>query len=549
MLKSLEINNFALIDRAELNFESGFTVITGETGSGKSILLNALGLILGERADFNVIGPDSDKSYVEALFLVDSKKFEDFFKENDLDCSDELILRREIQRSGKSRAFINDTPVGLNLLKELTSSLLHIHSQYNTVELRDVTFQLELLDTLAGLNNERANYIRVYSDYRQSKSELENWKQEFQLLSQKLDYDQFQLEELLKLQLDKYNYGHVESELVRFSKSEETVIALQDIGEHFYGEVQIDVHLKNDVVSLEKLAGIDDAIDDLKNRLHAVRMELKDIVSEADRIVGNYESDPKQIDHLTHLLDDYHRVLRKHQLNSQDDLQQLMNELAGKTENISDLELKITQKENVIEKLENELHQLAIDLHEKRIAASSGISTMIKDILGELKLKETELEFSLNQASQLNKDGLTEIQMLFSANAGISKVAIEKAASGGELSRVMLALQKLLSEKRTLPTILFDEIDTGVSGDVAQKIGVLLQKMGANCQLIAISHLPQVAARSNTHLKVEKEKSGVRTLSKVIQLNDVERVEEIARLLSGETISPAAIENARALMN
>ena len=549
MLKSLEINNFALIDRAELNFESGFTVITGETGSGKSILLNALGLILGERADFNVIGPDSDKSYVEALFLIDSKKFEDFFKENDLDFSSELILRREIQRSGKSRAFVNDTPVGLNILKELTSHLLHIHSQYNTVELRDVNFQLELLDTLAGLNNERANYIRFYSDYRQSKSELEKWKQEFQLLSQKLDYDQFQLEELLKLELDKHNYDQIESELMRFSKSEELVAALHAISDHFYGEAQMDVNLKNSLSSLEKLVGIDNAIDELKNRLHAVRLELKDIASEADQIVGNFESNPKQIDHLTLLLDDYQRVLRKHQLNNQDDLKHLKNELTGKNENISDLEQKITQKENSIEKLESELHQVAMDLHKKRITASSGISNVIKEILGELKLKETELEFSLNQASHLQKDGVTEIQMLFSANAGLGKVPIEKAASGGELSRVMLALQKLLSEKKTLPTILFDEIDTGVSGDVAQKIGVLLQKMGANCQLIAISHLPQVAARSNTHLKVEKEKSGARTLSKVMKLNEVERVEEIARLLSGEIISPAAIENARALMN
>lgn len=549
MLKSLEINNFALIDRAELNFESGFTVITGETGSGKSILLNALGLILGERADFNVIGPDSDKSYVEALFLVDSKKFEDFFQENDLDFSSELILRREIQRSGKSRAFVNDTPVGLNILKELTANLLHIHSQYNTVELRDVSFQLELLDTLAGLNNERANYIRFYSDYRQSKSELEKWKQEFQLLSQKMDYDQFQLEELLKLELDKHNYDQIESELMRFSKSEELVAALHAISDRFYGEAQMDVHLKNSLSSLEKLVGIDNAIDELKNRLQAVRLELKDIASEADQIVGNFESNPKKIDHLTLLLDDYQRVLRKHQLNNQDDLKRLKNELAGKTENISDLEQKITQNENSIEKLESELHQVAMDLHKKRIAASSGISNVIKEILGELKLKETELEFSLNQASHLQKDGVTEIQMLFSANAGLGKVPIEKAASGGELSRVMLALQKLLSEKKTLPTILFDEIDTGVSGDVAQKIGVLLQKMGANCQLIAISHLPQVAARSNTHLKVEKEKSGERTLSKVMKLNEVERVEEIARLLSGEIISPAAIENARALMN
>jgi DNA repair protein RecN (Recombination protein N) len=549
MLKRLEINNFALIDRAELNFEPGFTVITGETGSGKSILLNALGLILGERADFNVIGPDSDKSYVEALFLVDSNKFEDFFKENDLDFSDELILRREIQRSGKSRAFVNDTPVGLNILKELTSNLLHIHSQYNTVELRNVTFQLELLDTLAGLNNERTNYTKYYVDFRQSKNELEKWKQEYQKLAQKLDYDQFQLEELLKLELDKHNYANIESELLRFSKSEETVAALLLIGEGFYGDAQMDVYLKNCVNSLEKLDGIDNSIDELKNRLHTVRMELKDIASEADHLAADFESDPKQIDYLTLLLDDYQRLLRKHQLNNQDDLQRLKSELAGKTENISELEHKIKQKENSLEKLESELHLMAMDLHEKRMAASSGISNVIKDILGELKLKETELEFSLKQANHLQKDGLTEIQMLFSANAGIGKVPIEKAASGGELSRVMLALQKLLSEKKTLPTILFDEIDTGVSGDVAQKIGVLLQKMGANCQLLAISHLPQVAARSNTHLKVEKEKNGARTLSKVIKLNTLERVEEIARLLSGETISPAAIENARALMN
>ncbi len=549
MLKSLKINNFALIDRAELNFESGFTVITGETGSGKSILLNALGLILGERADFNVIGPDSDKSYVEAIFSIKSKKFEKFFNKNDLDISDELILRREIQRSGKSRAFINDSPVGLNVLKELTSSLLHIHSQYNTVELRDVAFQLELLDTLAGLNFERTNYTKVYFDYIQRKNHLEKNKQEYLMLSQKLDYDQFHLKELLKLELDKRNYAATEVELLRFSKSEELVAALHAIGEVFFGEAQMDTHLKNSTNTLEKLVGIDETIDEIKKRLHSVRMELKDIVSEAERIVGNFESDPKQINHLTNLLDEYYRVLRKHQLNNQEDLLNLMNDLLGKTDDISVLEFKIRQQENELEKRGSELHQLAIELHEKRKSASTGISNVIKDILAELKLKDTELEFALNKASELQKDGLTEIQMLFSANAGIVKIPIEKAASGGELSRVMLALQKLLSEKRILPTILFDEIDTGVSGDVAQKMGVLLQKMGGDCQLIAISHLPQVAARANTHLKVEKEKNGARTLSRVSKLNDADRIEEIARLLSGETISSAAIENAKALMN
>jgi DNA repair protein RecN (Recombination protein N) len=549
MLKQLQIRNFALIDHVELDFEQGFTVLTGETGSGKSILLGALGLILGDRADFTVIGPNGEKAIAEAFFSVDIDLYKPFFDRNDLDLSTEIVIRREIHSNGKSRAFINDTPVALGLLREITGTLFYIHSQYNTVELKSIVFQLELLDALAGLTTESELFRKNFSRYESDNSTLEGLKRKFQELQNKSDYDQFQLEELIRLELNKNDYKAIEQELSSMSRSEEVSEAIVKLEHITNGEGQAGEQLKQVESAFKKLEGVHSEVDDIQSRLKSILLDLKDVTSDASRFLDRQSNDPERIAQLTSLVDEYNRILRKHQLSNQEDLQAYCSELQGRSQDLTSLEEEINRFEADLIKQKSMLEEVALELHLKRKELAPKIAEKIIAILSSLKLSGTKLEFELTQNQALNSSGCTALRMLFSANEGISLVPIESAASGGELSRVMLALHRLLSDQKNLPTILFDEIDTGVSGDVAEKMGNLLSEMGANRQLIAITHLPQVAAKGEYHLKVEKVVVNGRSQSGVRKLSTEERTHEIARLLSGEKITDAAIENAKILMN
>jgi DNA repair protein RecN (Recombination protein N) len=547
MLHTLRIQNFALIETAELNFNSGFTVITGETGSGKSILLAALNLILGERADFSVIGKTSDKAIVEAEFSIDQFQLTPFFEANDLDFSAQTILRREINTSGKSRAFINDTPVSLVVMKELTSQLVNIHSQYNTLELKNKTYQLEVLDTLADLIPKRTFYLKQFKTLQLLNDELSALKISHEKALYEQDFAAFQLEELAELNLEKYAYAELEAELKLAESSEEIISILSAIHGAIDNENAVLSMLRTVKVQLDKLGTTHPALYEINERLKSVIIELGDVSSEAYSLIDQIEVQPQRLLELTEMINKFNHLLKKHHVNDQAELIAVCNQFQSSVSNLEVLGEQITELERQQQVLEKETWNLAKQLHQDRKDASVLISKDLQLILEELKLPNTTLSFDLSERSELTSSGISDIAFLFSANIGIPIVPIEKAASGGELSRVMLALQKMISEKKTLPTVLFDEIDTGVSGDVAQKIGSLLHKMGQHFQLMAISHLPQVAAKAAYHLKVEKEIVANKTATKVIQLTEDESIQEIARLMSGEVITAGAIETAKAL--
>lgn len=549
MLHALRIKNFALINQIELVLKPGYTVITGETGSGKSILLHALNLILGERADFSVIGPESDKAVVEAEFEMNGFHLESFFQENDLDQEERTIIRREINMNGKSRAFINDTPVSLAVLKTLTSALVNINSQYNTLELKNKAYQLEVLDTLSELQLKRADFTALFKKFNEQKSLLSSLKNSLSLALQQKDYTNFQLVELEALLLDSVDYTSVETELKKIENGEGLILSFSSIIGAIEDENQLVDKLHSLRTILDRSKGLDKAVDELSIRLNAVLIELNDISSDASRALESVETNPEKLLELTESLNHFNHVLKKYSVRDQQEMLELRNRLQKELFDTEATEHQINELEEVLKNLEKEITTKAKELHQDRLKAVQPVASELQEILEELKLPNTKLSFQLTEREELNQFGLTDVNLLFSANVGIETVPIEKAASGGELSRVMLALQKMISEKKVLPTILFDEIDTGVSGDVAQKIGALLQKMGTHFQLLAISHLPQVAAKASHHFKVEKEIIGNRTETKVKSLEMEERIEEIARLMSGENITPAAMETAKSLMH
>lgn len=547
MLRTLRISNFALIDEVQINFNEGYTVITGETGSGKSILLNALNLILGERSDFSVIGTKNSKASVEAEFMI-SEKFRLFFEEHDLDFEKHLIVRREINKEGKSRCFINDTPVQLSVLRNLTVLLIQIHSQYNTLELKSKSYQLELIDILAGLEKERVAFSMDFKELSNLNRLLAKKQEELSNILQAQDYNLFVLSELKSLRLDSIDYSFIESELSRMENSENLkavfsqLISLTD-------ENGIFEQLQAIKGVIDKNIYLDTNLNVIKNRLDVVLLELKDLSNDSLRHFDNADADPKQLVELITSLDAFNSALSKHRVQDQEQLKLFEEDLRTKVETVAALNTEVEQQTKQVTQLEKLLREKATILHEKRTKAEGTILSDLQGILLDLKLPHTKLDFNLSLNTELNSFGLTNSSFLFSANFGIDPIPIEKAASGGELSRLMLALQKLVSEKRDLPTILFDEIDTGVSGEVAQKIGVLLKQMGAKVQLIAISHLPQVAAKAEHHLLVSKELENKQMKTNVEYLYEQDRINEIARLMSGEKITDAAKLNAQNLIS
>ena len=546
MLKLLRIDNFVLIDRVELVLDKGFTVITGETGSGKSILLAAINLLLGERADFSVIGKKSTKSFVEASFNMEDR-FVDFFTANDLDQQPDILIRREIVKDGKSRAFINDTPVQLAKLKELTSLLLSVNSQFNTFDLRSSSYQMELYDDMADTTSMRMKFLHDFLAWKANCQVIRKLEEKRNLENSQKDYTQFLLDELSQLDLKNTDYSIYESALSRIENADsirEVALQMSHLSEDNGPYSTLSTLLSK----IEKISLSDAKMTQFAAQLKAVLIELKEMMNEAEELVNDIEIDPEAHRMMLAKIDEFNRQLNKHRFTHQSQLVELENQLKDTTQESeqldSELELLLIENEKVHKKLVG-LSQL---LHENRIKAAGGIENSIKDCLQELKLSDTEINFQLS-VSELKENGASDLSILFSANKGMVMTPIEKAASGGEMSRVMLALQKIISDKRKLPTVLFDEIDTGVSGEVAQKIGLLLRAMGENMQLIAISHLPQVAAKANNHFKVEKDSDGTSTKTYVKRLENEEVAIEIARLMSGEVITSEAILTAKNLMN
>ncbi len=549
MLKSLSIDNFALIDKSLINFNPGFTVITGETGSVKSILLNALNLILGERADFGVIGPRKDKAIVEATLNLKGFGLSAFFELNDLDYSDESVIRREISKEGRSRAFINDTPVQLNILRELGSRLIHIHSQYNTLELKDQRFQLEILDVLAGTSAKRDQFTVLYKQIQDLRSKRDAIQVDLAKARQEEDYNTFQLNELSSLNLDSTNYKELDERFKIYESADELRTILGALSALGHADSGFLVQLRELKSKFSKKRGLSDAIDQLIDRVDNLLIEMSDINLEAEKELNKLETDPAEMSRISGLLDEYNRLLFKYKLHDQDDLVNYKNELQQSIDTVkaSDDSLNMLNKE-ILEK-EVKLKNLGMELHQLRLAASKRIEDDLKTELDALKLPDAKLSFVLSERNEPDSTGYSVVSIEFSPNKGMATVPIQKAASGGELSRVMLSLQYLISQRTQLQTVLFDEIDTGVSGDVAGRIGQTLRRMGDVMQVIAITHLPQVAGKGQHHLRVYK-LTGVdeRTKTVVQTLSNEDRVDEIARLMSGDTITEGARSNAKSLL-
>ena len=548
MIRNLVIQNFALIDQIDIQFSGVFTVITGETGSGKSILLNALNLILGGRANFSVIGTLNDKSVVEAELDISGFDMRLFFERNELDYFDTTIVRREIYKQGRSRAFINDTPVQLNTLKEFTSGLIHIHSQYNTLELKDRDFQLKVLDVLSNSLQLQEEFEVNYMGFERKQKLLNEQIKHLSDSASKIDYDAFQLSELHALNLDNTDYESMQRDLHKFENADELIAAFGSLVNLLETEGGVLEQLRLVGQTLQKNSTLDPVLDELNKRISSVLIELKDISSEAEEQSGKITIDPQKLIVLTSKLDAYNKAIFKHGVHTQEDLVDLMEDLSSNTDGIARLEESISKLKSELNIEEVNLFKMAERLHDLRKKNIPKIESEIIKALDGLKLENTVLDFRLTKLTKLKRSGVSSLEIFFSPNSGVAAVPVHQAASGGELSRVMLALQSLMSQNVQLQTILFDEIDTGVSGDVAQKIGTTLKEMGKEMQVIAITHLPQVAALGLQHLSVEKSVVNGRTQSSVVELDMTARLEEVARLMSGDTINDAALANAKALM-
>ena len=546
MIQKLRISNFALIQDLELDLNDGFTVLTGETGSGKSILLNAFSLLLGERAHSSLVGAYGKKAIVEATIdALPSDKT--FFELNNLDFEKTIIVRREIVKDGKSRAFINDSPVGLNTLKAFSSKKLMVHSQYNTFELKSKNTQLELYDLLSG-NEEKVNeFIALFDAFQEHKEALSSLKRKLEKSNKDNDYNQFLREEIEALNLDEVNYNELEGELFKLENADDIRSILNQTTQ-FTEENGIYASVKEYIFRLEKLGAKDKTLTEILDRLYNLENDISYIASESSYYTDSMENDPERKIHVVKLWDEYNRLLLKHNLSNQLDLVELLSNLSDKQDNLDALKSLITRSEKEFVLLSNKLIDFAEKLHESRERAQQRIADQLKSELEKLKLPETKFDFEIIK-SELKRTGITDLSMVFSANKGYKMIGIENAASGGELSRLMLALLKIISEEKKMPTILFDEIDSGVSGDVADKIGLLLKQMGIQSQLIVISHLPQVASKAGSHLVVEKRDVEALTRTFVRVLNEKERIHEVARLMSGSDITKAALSNAKSLMN
>lgn len=543
MLKKLIVHNFALIANAELDLQNGFTVITGETGSGKSILLGALKLILGERADLSLVRDESKKTIVEGYFQLKKSFFQAFFDKNDLDYADETILRREINANGRSRAFINDTPVQLSVLKELTAQLIFIHSQHHTLSLKNKKFQLDLLDSWANSSELKNELKKQYKCWKTLENKIEALEKKVFETKKESDYNQFQLEELDRLELENTNFLEIENAVNRMEQIEEIKAHFELIDSIINEENGVNQLLLN----LQKKAPKDDKLEELLNRTETARIELLDVASAAEDERLNVDVSPDEIQQNIELLNRFNAALNKHRLTSQEELLELKNKLQEAINKEEDLETNLEKLKQEKIQVYGELIELSQNLSALRKSKKNTLAKELIKLLKELKLPDTKLLIELEEKA-VGEDGIDEINLLFTPNKGMSPQAIEKAASGGELSRLMLAIQYILSRSKSLPTMIFDEIDTGVSGEVADRIGQLLRKMGENMQLLAITHLPQVAGKGAHHIAVIKKSEKKQTITSFKQLSNDERVDEIAQLMSGKEINTAARENAKKLM-
>ena len=549
MLKNILIRNYALIDELEIDLAKGLTIITGETGAGKSILLGALGLLMGDRADVTALYDPSKKCLVEGTFNLKDYDLKDFFLVHDLEYDVEIIIRREVNPEGKSRAFINDSPVTISVLKLISSRLIDVHAQHETLHLNEAAFQLHALDAVAETSELVAAYKLKFRLFKKNSEQLQSLKEQELKDKKELDYFNFQFNELDTAQLIPGQQSVLEAELETIENAEFIKGGLSNAYFVLAGADKSLIDALTEVKNtLAQLAKFNPSIATLNDRVQSSHIELKDIASELEALEGNIVHDPKKADIVQEKLDVIYRLQQKHNVKTIDELIILKTDLEQKITAIGSLEEQIKKLAMELEAVQKHLADLAGKLTKRRAAAAPQFSKSVKETLTQLGMANAELNISMEQLKEYKETGLDKVTFLFSANKGSDAQPLSKVASGGELSRFMLSLKSLLAKHTALPTIIFDEIDAGISGDIAAKTGSILEKMAATMQVITITHLPQVACKGKTHLFVYKQEQGKRTVTRIKQLNKEERVEEIAKMLSAGKVGEAALRNAKELL-
>ncbi|MBW4890562.1 DNA repair protein RecN [Mucilaginibacter sp. HMF5004] len=551
MLQKLAISNYALIDNLEISFDKGLNILTGETGAGKSIILGALSLILGQRAESKYFFNQQKKCVIEGSFHIGEFHIKAFFEENDLDYESETVLRREISADGKSRAFVNDTPVNLNTLRDLGEMLIDIHSQHATREINDPKFQLLIVDGVAKHDTLLDKYHATFKAHKKAVTTLRQLISESDKAKAELDYHQFQFDELDNAKLDADEQPLLEQELLALNNAEE--IKRNLLGAYnlmLDSETAALAQLKEAGHNLATLEKFNPAIEELNQRLSSVIIELKDIAAEVDSIEQRTHIDEARASEINERLSLIYILQKKHRVNSNTELLTIQQELSDKIaqvlfgdEEIEALQLQIKNEQEV-------LKQLAQQLSANRTKAIPSIQTQVQQTLAEMGMEHASLniENTIAQPDDFDQNGIDHIRFLFSANKGHALAEMSKVASGGELSRLMLAIKSLIASHTALPTIIFDEIDTGVSGEVANKVGQVMERLSANLQVITITHLPQIASKGQSHYFVYKDNESATTYTRIKQLDDKERVLEIAKMLSGDKPGESALQNARELL-
>lgn len=549
MLKHLQIKNYALLEEVSIDFDKSLTVITGETGAGKSIMLGALGLVLGERADMAVLRDKEKKCIVEAVFNIASYSLEKFFREHELDHEKETSLRREISPDGKSRAFINDTPVNLATLKELAQYLIDVHSQHETLLLNQAAFRFNMVDAFAGCLEDRKHFLSFFNQLKEKEKKLAELTAFEQQAKKDLDYFQFQFNELEQANLKKGQLEELEQAYDTLNNAEFIKQNLDTLSKSIDGgEENILSRIAAVKNILAQLSRYGKNYEELGARVNSLYIELKDIAAEAENANDKVIYDQKKLELITGQLDLLNRLLKKHGVAGEEALLKIKDEIEEKLKQFGSVEEEIKSLQAEIKKLSENVWSKANKLSEKRKKAIPAIQTSVQKMLSALSMPNAQLQINCKVLETCGPYGCDELQFMFSANKGLALSELHKVASGGELSRLMLCLKSHLAEKTALPTIIFDEIDTGVSGDVAHKIGSIMLDMGKHMQVIAITHLPQIASKGKQHLFVYKRDIKNQTQSEIKSLAGDERVVEIAKMLSTGKPTPAALSNAKELL-
>ncbi len=550
MLASISIKNYALINELHIDFSSGLSIITGETGAGKSILLGALGLVLGNRADSSTLKNTTRKCVVEAILSVEKYNLQDFFETEDIDYEINTIIRREILPSGKSRAFVNDTPVTLSVLTALRSKLIDIHSQHQTLQVSDQQFQFQLLDAFANNESKLASYQRGLTQYTSEKKKLEEILQAQREANLQYDYNSHLYNELLEANLVEDEQEALEEKLEKINNVEEIK---QNLSEALQLTTDDTIGIQNLLYSLEnkltKIAPYSKEYQELSERISSVKIELDDIVSELESANEQVDFNPLEATQLNDRLQLIYNLQKKHYVNSISALLIILEELSTKVSTVENAEQRLLDQETIVTEIANKLDTIALKISEARKRIIPTVSKQLEAILDNLGMSHARFQIKNNITEQYYKNGKDVLSFLFSANKGGQFGELKKVASGGELSRIMLAIKKVMSENSQLPTIIFDEIDSGVSGEISNKMAHIMSQMSQQMQVITITHLPQIAAKGNQHYKVYKEELNNTTTTSLKQLSEDERIVEIAEMLSGKNISDSALTHARELLN